>query len=269
MRRLDGSPNALKRLARELHVQRHQVACLLNAGEYQLLVVEAPNVPENELRSAVRWRVKDQIDFPVEAATLDILSVPLDRNNPTRTTSLYVAVARNTLIAERQFLLEDAKFPLSVIDIPELAQRNLAVLIEEPDRGFALLSFDATGGLLTFTCNGELYLARRLDIALPQILLQSPEQREYAFERIALDVQRTIDHFDRQFRSIAMGQLAIALIPPECGLEAYLANNLSLPVTTIPLSTFFDLSEMTELELLAIEQQVEFLLAFGVALRMD
>ena len=270
MRRLDGSSAVLRRLARDLAAQQHRVLCLLNAGEYQLLVTEAPNVPANELRTAVRWHIKDQIDYPVDAATLDILPVPQARNNPGRTASLYVVAARNTLIEERQLLLEDARFPLSVIDIPELAQRNLAALLEEPDRALAMLSFDASGGLLTFTCNRELYLARRIDVGLPQMLFHGIEQREYAFERIALDVQRTIDHFDRQFRSIAVSQLVLALIPVNSGLEAYLGNNLSLPVVTAPLDAFFDLSEVAELpELSTVEQQAEHLLTLGAALRID
>ncbi len=270
MHTLEGSPTVLKRLARDLQVRQHKVTCLLNAGEYQLLLVEAPNVAEDELRAAVRWRIKEQIDYPVDAATLDILHVPQDRNNPTRTASVYVAVAHNTLIAARQILLEDARFPLSVIDIPELAQRNLAACLEEPDRGYALLSFDAAGGLLTFTCNGGLYLARRIDVGFSQIVLNSEEQRERVFERIALDVQRTIDHFDRQFRSIALGQLVLALIPVACGLETYLASNLSVSVVTVALDAFFELSAVADSpEWLSAEQQAECLLTLGASLRID
>ncbi|CAK0758565.1 MSHA biogenesis protein MshI [Gammaproteobacteria bacterium] len=271
MRNIEGAGGAagiLKSLAREISASRHQVLCLLNTGEYQFLLVEAPNVPANELRSAVRWRIKDQLDYLVDAATLDVLPVPSDRSTPTRAANLYVVTAQNTLIAERQLLLEDARFPLSVIDIPELAQRNLAALLEEPERGLALLSFDASGGLLTFTCNGELYLARRTDVSLQQILTKNPDQQTRMFDRLALDVQRTIDHFDRQFRSIALSRLVLSLLPPECGLEAHLVNNLSLPVMTASMDVFFDLSGVVELpELSTVEQQAECLLTLGAALR--
>ena len=40
--------------------------------------------------------------------------------------------------------------PLEVVDVPELAQRNLAHLLELEGRGLALLALDERGGLLTF-----------------------------------------------------------------------------------------------------------------------
>ncbi|CAK0745262.1 MSHA biogenesis protein MshI [Gammaproteobacteria bacterium] len=262
----EGAADILKRLAREVRARGRKTVGLLNTGEYQLLLVEAPNVPEEEIRAAVRWSIKDQLDYPVDTATLDVLPVPADSFAPTRSVHLYVAVVRNNLLAERQRLIEEAGFPLSVIDIPELAQRNLATLIEEPERGLALLSLDSSGGLLTLTCDGKLYLARRTEVNLLQVFLHSPEQQQVGFERLALDVQRAIDYFDRQFRSIALSRLVLAVIPPECGLEDYLANNLSLPVSSASLKVFFDFDEMPELS--SVEQQAECLLTLGAALRL-
>ena len=40
--------------------------CVMPLGSYNLLQIEAPKVPPEELRSAVRWRVKDLIDFPID-----------------------------------------------------------------------------------------------------------------------------------------------------------------------------------------------------------
>src|SRR5438067_7603301 len=50
------------------------------------------------------------------------------------------------------------------------AQRNISALLEPEGRGVAMLSFDADGGLLTVTFKAELYLARRIDVTLEQLL---------------------------------------------------------------------------------------------------
>ncbi|MEK6243607.1 MAG: agglutinin biogenesis protein MshI, partial [Pseudomonadota bacterium] len=75
-RRFDGAKNAMEKLARDLRLDGYQCATLLRPGEYQLLLVEAPTVPPAELKSAMRWRVKDMIDYHVDDATLDVLDIP-------------------------------------------------------------------------------------------------------------------------------------------------------------------------------------------------
>ena len=42
---------------------RMPVSTVLRPEEYQLALVEAPEVPPAELRAAMRWRLKDTIDF--------------------------------------------------------------------------------------------------------------------------------------------------------------------------------------------------------------
>lgn len=43
-------------------------------------------------------------------------------------------------------LFQEARAPLDAIDVPELAQRNIAARFEDAHRGLALLAFDGTGG---------------------------------------------------------------------------------------------------------------------------
>src|SRR5688572_30162679 len=76
-RKEGGDTATLARLKRELGLDRYRCTTLLQGGEYQLVQVDAPaNVPQQEARSAVRWRIKDMIDYPVEMAAVDALFVP-------------------------------------------------------------------------------------------------------------------------------------------------------------------------------------------------
>src|ERR687892_711329 len=70
-------PKSLERVAREFGVKRFRCTTLLKPREYNILLVEAPAVKPDELKAAVRWRIKDMLDYHVDDATIDVLDVPV------------------------------------------------------------------------------------------------------------------------------------------------------------------------------------------------
>ncbi|TWI69442.1 MSHA biogenesis protein MshI [Pseudoduganella lurida] len=253
----------LARAGRELEADTRHCSSLLEAGEYQLLSVEAPNVPAAELKTAVGWRLKDMIDFPVMDATVDVLDIPVAPNGPAHNHQVFAVAARNSLIEAHQGLYTTAKVPLDAIDIPETAQRNISALLEPQGRGLAMLAFDERGGLLTVTCGGELYLARRMDIALAQV--EGPaEARQALYDRIALELQRSLDNFERQFSYVAVSKLVVAPTGSS-SLYDFLSANLYLPVELLDLASVLDLDAVPALREAA--QQARFFTVLGGALR--
>lgn len=228
-RRIEGEKHGeLHKLAHEMRLGQYQCATLLNPGEYQLVQVEAPNVPADELKSAIRWRIKDMIDFHVDDATIDVLDIPPDQAAGGRNHVMYAVAARNDLIQARIRAFDDARIPLSVIDIRETAQRNIAALYETEERGIALAYFAEDWGLLTINYRKELYLARRLDLGLQQFSAESAGKEGGAFERVAVELQRTLDHFERQFRTIPVARVLIAPTPGEIGLGEFLRARMGI-----------------------------------------
>ena len=266
--RKEGSDVAtLERLRKEFGLDRYHCTTLLKSADYQTHPIDAPNVPAAEMKAAVRWRVKDIIDYPIEAATVDLVDIPVDPNAPARNHSVYVVTARNSVIESCIKPFDAAQIPLEVIDIPDLAQRNVAALFESEDRGVAMLAFYGDEGILTFTSGGELYLARRIDVPRAQLLDADPDRRAKHFERIALEVQRSFDHFDRQYRYVPIVKLLLAPLPPDIGLQQYLAANIYVPVETIDLDAVMDFPAIPELK--HPERQAQCLAAIGAALRQE
>jgi MSHA biogenesis protein MshI len=263
-----GDPiDTLQRLRRDFHLERFSCATLLPARQYQLQLIDAPNVPEAEMKSAVRWRLKDFLEYPVETATVDVVAIPADQTAVGRGRSVYAVSARNQDIESRMKMFAQAKIPLRVIEIAEMAQRNLATLFEADQRALAMLSFSEDGGLLTFTARGELYLSRRIEISLDQLIGVRAEMRDQLFERIALELQRSLDHFDRQFSNIPLARLLLAPLPDELGLAAYLAGNLSASVESVNLGDVLDFHEVAELREPA--EQILRWQTLGAALRVE
>jgi MSHA biogenesis protein MshI len=260
------SPEALERVNKDLKAGNYQCGTMLNGGEYQLLMVDAPNVPQDELKTAVRWRLKDMLDFHIDDATIDVLDIPVDSSAAARGHSMFAIAARNALIQSRQALFAEARLDLNVIDIPEMAQRNISALLESEGRGLAMLSFDADGGLLTITYKAELYLSRRIDVTLAQLLERDSDRQQAQFDKITLELQRSLDHFDRQFHYVNVLKLMLAPTGAE-GLHEHLAANLYMPVEAMTLDDVFDLRKAPELQ--DVAQQQRFFLTLGAALRHE
>lgn len=258
--------DALKRLRKRLGGRR--CTTLLRHGQYQMLQVEAPQLPAAERREAVRWRIKEMVDFPVDRAGIDVLDIPVSQPGPGRNAQIHVVAASHAALMPRIRAFQDAKIPLAVIDIPELAQRNIAALFEEPQRGLALLVFDDEGGRLTFTYQGELYVTRHIDVTRKEIAEASGDAAGGLYERILLDVQRSLDNFDRNYSFVTLARLLVSPIPGAAGFVEYLKGNLYQPVELLDLGKVLDLGQAPAL---AAEpaRQADALLAIGAALRQE
>jgi MSHA biogenesis protein MshI len=266
MRAVDAHGAGLEAASRELSLGGYQCATLLDPGDYQVVVVDAPNVPRDELKSAIRWRVKDLLDFHVDDATIDVLDIPVPKDAPSsRNHSMYAVAARNEVIQARIKQFEDAAIPLSVIDIPETAQRNIAALYEESGRALAALYFDDGGGLMTINYQGELYLTRRFDVPLSEVAAPDESTREETRARVLLELQRSLDHFERQFRGIPVAKLLLGPEPAASGLAEYLGTSLGFPVHQI------DLNEVLTIAGGAIEPRLQWRLfhLLGASLRHE
>jgi len=257
---------ALEKVRKEAQIENARYTTLLGANEYQLLMVEAPNVPVDELKTAIRWKIKDSLNYHVDDATIDVLQIPSGKYGSERPQSLYAVAASNETIRKRINLFEKAKIDLSVIDIAETAQRNIAALYETEGRGLALLAFNDEGGLLTITSDGELFLARRIDISIGQLSDADESLRQQYRDRVELEVQRSLDYFDRQFHQISINRLLVSA-PAELGLVELLGDNLGLPAEALDLAQGMDIIGVPELT--DSEFASHALHAVGAALRQE
>ncbi len=256
----------LERIRKDTPLEASRFTTLLSANEYQLMMVEAPNVPVDELKTAIRWKIKDSLNYHVDDATIDVLQIPSGKYGADRPQSLYAVAASNETIRKRIALFEKAKYELSVIDIPEMAQRNIAALFETEARGLALLAFSDEGGLLTITCDGELFLARRIDITLGQLQDADENLRQQYLDRVELEAQRSLDYFDRQFHHIPVSRMLVCA-PHTLGLDRILAESMGLPVEHLDLAQGMDIIAVPEL---ADSEFVSYALpALGAALRQE
>jgi MSHA biogenesis protein MshI len=260
-------PKSLERVAREFGVKRFRCTTLLKPQEYNILLVEAPAVKPEELRSAVRWRIKDMLDYHVDDATIDVLDVPVPAGTTQRAHYMYTVAARNDTIRATLERFNAGGIPLAVIDIPDTAQRNVAVRLETEQRGVVALTFDADGGLVTVSFKGELYLSRRLDLTAVQLTEAAGDERARLLDRVLVETQRSLDHCERTYPFFSLSRVVIGPFAGDAALRAHLAANLYLPVEGLELSQVVRLP--AEARAWNSAQQARWLKLIGAGLRVE
>lgn len=259
-----GEAGDLAHLAQDRRLKRHRFVTLLDTSAYRIVQVEAPAVPPEERVQALRWRIRDAVDFPVDNAVIAVADIPTDGS---RQPQVFAVVAPAAEVAGCMANFQHAGMPLEAIDIPEMAVRNVALLFEEPKRGLAFLALTDSDSLLTITWEGELVVSRHIDISARALAQADAERSRQMLERLGLELQRTLDNFDRQFSFISVTRLLVAAEYDCAAVVAALAENLYLPVKAADLADVADFSALPELR--SLERQAQGILALGAALREE
>ncbi len=259
----DAAP-ALDLLRRQKGFAKYRCTTLLEPGSYQMFQVDALEVPPVELREAMRWRLKDMLEYPVDQATVDVLELPLTQGAG-RAPQMMAIAASDAVLAPRIRIFDEARLDLQAVDIPEMALRNLAALLEDENRGLAMLTLDASGGFLTFTYRGELCASRRLEVGTAQFEAADAIRREQLIERIGLELQRSLDNFERQYTAISISKIVVGPCPAVGGLIDALRNFVYAPIVPMDVCSIIDCDAVPEIRL--PELQAERLTIIGAALR--
>jgi MSHA biogenesis protein MshI len=227
----------------------HGAACVsvMEPGSYQLLQVEAPDVEPAELKAAVRWRIKDLIDFHIDDAVIDVFEMP-HHSHHTQGRLMYVVATRASVIQQRAEMLAAAGLTLQAIDITELALRNLTALFPEDVDGVLFLYLTANEGIITLTRQSTLYLARNIELSGRQFLpadsaddnAQATLQR--SLDNLILEAQRSLDYYESYFAQPPVKAMVIATtLPASVDISPYAQSGLGVKAHQLDLSTLFDL----------------------------
>ena len=291
----EGGTNARKAqqvAARMGALKKSGITSVLPENCYQVLLVEVPNVPANEINAAARWQIKDQLDFPVDETVVELFRLP-EQSRANGTPMGYAVAARRQSVKEHVEQFQDAGLPLDIIDIPELCVRNVATLLPQDAGGVAFLHFTQNHGILTVTRKGVLYLVRRIEKGRGAInaaatgdfahadlesttslaILESPDDdagvtddfnRSELVSTIVQEIQRSLDFYDSHYDCEPLSELVLSPGSNIGGLAKLLNEKLGLAVNSLNLNRLFEMQ--TEL---SSPEQGAALLAIGAALRSE
>lgn len=155
---------------------------------YQLLLMDALDLPEEELAKAFRWRLKGLVDYPLNDIAVDAFPIPLHGMVGQRK-KVFVAVTPLSGLKAIVSMFETAYLEVSSIGIAELALRNLVALIAtKPDTPVIVISLEEGGYQLQILYDNHLYLVRELTVS------KAKNEQDPGAQELLLEIQRSMDY---------------------------------------------------------------------------
>jgi MSHA biogenesis protein MshI len=241
----------LKKIIGEFDLRKVPVSAVINANDYQIAQVQAPDVPRAELRAAARYSMRDAFDFPIETATLDVFDLPEQTSSGDRKMCFAIA-SRGDAIEKMTGVFEKHFRKFDVIDIPELCQRNLAALLPQDAKGVAFLLIRDDFAQLVLTRRGMLYVTRRFEFRQRGELNGDEEEEANELpldpQMLSLELQRSLDFYESHFDETAIADLFIAPAGMRANLmAAELGASTGLRISMFNIHDLVDVSFSAEI----------------------
>ncbi|MFQ5515090.1 MAG: hypothetical protein ACE5FG_11710 [Myxococcota bacterium] len=262
---------ALTECVRQQGLVGARTALVLTPEGYSLRALDAPDVPPDELRSAIRWCLHDLVDFEIQDALVDFYTLPQQDRRHTR--ALYAVAAPREPLREQVETLVAAGLDPLVIEAPELALRNLVAHHPLAPNGLAVLALRRDAGLITVTREQSLYIARWIDASLERLaaldlkeaLPADPDATQPELDDLMLQIQRSIDYYQHELVQHPVSRLLLTSVEGEVpGLDRVLARQLGVATEWLRLDELIECPPgLTSATVLAA------LPAIGAALRPD
>ncbi len=108
---------------------------ILPFDDYRLLLLDAPQVPEEEVREAIQWQCKDLIDGSIDDMVIDVFPVDVLPGAPKR---VYAVIAERAKLEQDRGMFKKTEIDHTAIGISELPLSRL-ITRHEQDKPIALL----------------------------------------------------------------------------------------------------------------------------------
>ena len=238
----------------------------LPRAQYGLRVMPEPAVQPREMANSLRWSISVDSDDPSAEINLAWMRIPTEERMPTRPKHLYAITTPTAALTAQLAAWRPAGLRPKVVDIRETALRNIAAALEHPDEALALVAADAEGVGFVFTFQGALYLDRYISQPVSELASADDAARGRAYDRIAQQLNRSIDAVHRSYPFMTIKRVVVAPMPDRPGLPKWLAAQASVPVEGLNLEQVVDMTAVPQLaESPAL--QARCLVALGAALR--
>ena len=229
---------------------------VLAREHYTVLLADKPNVPDDELREAMKFRLRDISPIPLEKAVVDVFDVPDDAGS-LAAGKVFAVVADKKAIADMIDLAEQAGLRVDAVDIPELCLRNLLDHGNEGARTQVVVQFAGQQTHISVFRQGNLYLSRSCNLQVGSAGLT-----EELSDRLLLELQRSLDYVQHQMRQPPPSHIFFSGLGVQGQLPAYLVDGLPRGIESVPLSRLMAFPAGSDPQV-----QAKSLVAAGAALR--
>ncbi len=209
---------AVKSFCKQEHPNAN-VHLVLSAVQYQIVQVDKPNMPDDEINAALKWQIKDLVTIEPDNMIIDYFSGPVLAGGNQK---INVVCAKKDELSAYVEMFEDSDLTLKSIITEEFAFANLIpkteqaklLLCQQPNEEIVIL----------IVKDGNIHFHRRLR-GYAQLGNKTPEELDFgSLDSLSLEIQRSMDYFERQLKQPPI-QEVLLLLPIKT--EGYIATRLA------------------------------------------
>lgn len=241
-------------------VKKHakgRINLLLADSLYQLLLSDVPDVPEDEIESAIEFKAADLIQYDIENAALDVIQLPSEAYRGRMKMAFIVATQKQPLRDWSMALIEKG-IRLDIIDVEHTQLRNLAIHLQNHSET-GIFHLENTRGRLILNYQGEMVLSRTFDSGLSTLisetthhdgeleLTQNDETHDdIQFETLVLEMRRSFDYYESQLGLGAVSEVQLLCLPEFLNLSTKLTEKLGMRFSPITISDFISFTSLDD-----------------------
>lgn len=211
---------------------RGTLSLLLSDPDYQMLLVDVPDVPADEVDSALTFKTADLISYDLDQASIEIIMLPAKAYRGRLRMAFVIAAEKDPLIAWTMAMAKRGHL-ISCIDIDQLMLRNTAIRALERDQ-CGLLLMEANRCRLVLLFEQEIVLSREFEIGYTDLGL-SPDGEvdlvlegslDIQLEALALELRRSFDYYEAQLGLGSITDVALLGWPGDPAIGESLGTKL-------------------------------------------
>lgn len=210
----------------EDNILQGQCYLVLSSKQNQIVQIDKPQVPAQEIAQAVKWQVKDLVTIAPEDMVIDYFDDAKVTSGPEK---IHVVCAdKNELMA---YIADLDEYPLTIkaITTEEFAFASLFPIQDEAR--LMVCQQPNEDMLILIVKQGVLFFQRRLR-GMDKIALKTEDELNMGIiDSLSLEIQRSTDYFERQLKQPPIRSIDV-LVPMknEAFLARRLAENTDIPV---------------------------------------
>lgn len=158
---------------------------------------------DSEAEQALRWKMAERVDFDMSEAILEVQKAPGAQAGGLQKPSWWAVAMPQEKLREQLRALDELGALCDRVECAAFLQSALAAMGWEQQKARALVCVSEAEAALSFTAGGALLFHKRLEWSAGEI----DGALAASWDRLELELVRSLDYFERRLSSVAVGEL--------------------------------------------------------------
>ncbi|MCJ8311345.1 MAG: pilus assembly protein PilM [Saccharospirillaceae bacterium] len=241
-------------LINDYNLKDWPVTIILPEEQYQMRLVEIPDVGDSDAMEAVKLKASDFITYPIDDALVDVIKMP-EKAFHGRRKMAFVVITESEPVLRVVDVIKQAGLSVHSVDVADLALRNLSTYCNHnPYSGVLLIAWQHSQiNLCHFQ---DLVVNRRIDIGSLGLLAEDQTKNDQLTDKVQhdslmLEMQRSMDYFESQLGLGVIDEICVlSFMELPDSIYDILDRNFNTNIHKVKIDELFELGKNSEVNML-------------------